>query len=329
MDPFNVLVVGRKYSKQDLATILNQPTLAKIREGVATVKNSNSYFLFVDLEKEGKEERFHFDDFFEEDFFHWDSQTTQHINSPKIQEIITAVTVPHLFVRVRPKIKHKTLPFIYCGRLSYHQHDVDRSKPVHIVFNSIDYDDYTDNHDLLEIYHWAPSKVGKTPKTKISKKGIVSERRQNKYQKPNETERMGLVTSRVGQGYYRQQIIEKWGGRCPISRVDSLPILIASHIVPWSESSDAERLDVDNGILLSPVYDSLFDRHLISFQDNGAMIISASKSRISPENIERLQIPSDVKIPVTEGMLTYIRRHRDTFNQLELNDTSQDARPTS
>ena len=50
-------------------------------------QNSNSYLLFVDLEKTEKPGRFHFDDFFQEDYFHWDSQTTQHIGSPKIKGI--------------------------------------------------------------------------------------------------------------------------------------------------------------------------------------------------------------------------------------------------
>ena len=89
MNPFKILNQGDKYSKKDLSTLLEQPTLSLVREGLYHCKNSESTLFFVDLEKKGKEERFHFDDFFQEDFFHWDSQTTQHINSPKIQEIVT------------------------------------------------------------------------------------------------------------------------------------------------------------------------------------------------------------------------------------------------
>ena len=85
------LEFGQTYSKKDLATLINEPRLLNIREGVSSCKNSNSYLLFVDLEKEDKEKRFHFDDFFEEDFFHWDSQTTQHIKSPKIQAVVNGL----------------------------------------------------------------------------------------------------------------------------------------------------------------------------------------------------------------------------------------------
>ena len=74
MEPLQVLKIGNKYSKKELANILNEPSLKTVREGVFNCNNSASYLLFVDLEKHGKEERFHFDDFFEEDYFHWDSQ---------------------------------------------------------------------------------------------------------------------------------------------------------------------------------------------------------------------------------------------------------------
>jgi 5-methylcytosine-specific restriction protein A len=93
---------------------------------------------------------------------------------------------------------------------------------------------------------------------------------------PNKTERSGLVTSRVGQGAYRKRIIHRWEYKCAVTGFSKPEILIASHITPWKDSSDAERLDVNNGILLSPVYDALFDRHLISFENTGKIILSNS-----------------------------------------------------
>ena len=118
MDVFEKLNLGEKYSKKELSEILGEEGLSLIREGVFSCKNSNSYFLFVDLEKAGKEERFHFNDYFEGEFFHWDSQTTQHINSPKIQAVVNGDIETHLFVRVVQKIKGKTQPFLYAGRLA-------------------------------------------------------------------------------------------------------------------------------------------------------------------------------------------------------------------
>jgi hypothetical protein len=316
MNPTDVLNIGNKYSKKELSNLLEQPTLSSVREGVFSCQNSNSYLLFVDLEKQEKEERFHFDDFFEEDFFHWDSQTTQHIESPKIQEIVNGDRTPHLFVRVVQKVKNITQPFVYCGRLEFKNHEVGTSKPVHIIFQNIDYDDFTENEDLIGIYFWNPCKVGKSTKSKISKKGEISRERQTKYKKPNETERKGLVVSRVGQGYYRQQLIEKWKGQCPVTGISIKSILISSHIVPWSESNDMEKLDVDNGILLSPNVDSLFDGHLITFNDDGSIVISKS---IPKNHIDILGLSKSIHISVTDGMIPYLKKHRERFLEKENN----------
>ena len=310
MEPINILNVGSKYSKKELALLLSQPNIEKVREGVTSCTNSNSYLLFVDLDKEGKENRFHFDDFFEEDFFHWDSQTTQTIDSPKIQDVVNARLTPHLFVRVKQKENSKTLPFTYCGRLKYISHEENTSKPVHIIYQNIDFDDFTKNQDLLEIYRWKPITAGMTSKSKIVKKGVISKERIQKYRKPNQTERQGLVSSRVGQGFYRQQLIEKWGGQCAISGIDILSILISSHIVPWAESNDEERLDVENGILLSPMYDALFDKHLISFDNNGKLLVS---SKINLGNVHRLGLRKETTISLTQGMLKYLSKHQEKF----------------
>ena len=314
MDPQDILNLGQKYSKKDLSILLKETNLSSVREGVFSCKNSNSYLLFVDLEKTDKETRFHFDDFFEEDYFHWDSQTTQNFDSPKIQDIVSGKLTTFLLVRVKQKERSKTLPFTYCGKLIYQSHEKDTSNPVHIIFQNTDFDDFTDNQDLLEIYQWKPSKIGKSTKSKIVKSGQISDNRKGNFKKPDKTERRGLVTSRVGQGYYRQQIVNKWEGKCPVSGINIPSILISSHIVSWSESTDEERLDVENGILLSPLYDSLFDRHFISFNDDGTLLISG---KFSSEQLSKLNLPKDIKINVSEGMKKYLKLHREKFNLKE------------
>ena len=310
MDPYKLLSVGDKYSKKDLAERLDQPNLAKVREGIARCTNSSSTLFFVDLEKLGKEQRFHFNDFFQEDFFHWDSQTTQHIHTPMIQQIVKGDLTPHLFVRVVQKIKNVTQPFIYCGRLVFDTHEEGTSKPVHMLFHNIDYDDHTTNDDLIDIYLWKPSKAGRETQSKLNRQGVISPNRVRKYRKPNETERKGLVTSRVGQGYYRQKIIERWEGKCPVSGMSIIPILIASHIVPWSQSNDEEKLDVNNGILLSPNVDALFDKHLISFENDGLILIS---DKVSREDRDALGVSESMRISVSEGMIPFLEKHRQKF----------------
>jgi 5-methylcytosine-specific restriction protein A len=105
------------------------------------------------------------------------------------------------------------------------------------------------------------------------------------YVMPNSTERSGLVTSRVGQGAYRKRIIHRWEYKCAVTGFDNPKILIASHIMPWKDSSNEERLDVSNGILLSPVYDALFDKRLISFENSGKIILSNSVESNAYEKI--------------------------------------------
>ena len=127
------------------------------------------------------------------------------------------------------------------------------------------------------------------------------------YVAPNKTERKGLVTSRVGQGKYRRELITKFEGKCAVTKTSNIEILIASHIVPWRLSNDKERIDRDNGILLSPLYDALFDKHLISFRDDGKIIISKN---ITDKKLLSL-IDENAKIEVDEGMKKYLAKHRE------------------
>ena len=305
----NVLELGNKYTKKDLSSLLEQANIALVREGICYLKDLPVSLFFVDLDKtDKKEERFRFEDYFEGEFFHWDTQTTQNIDTPKIRDIALGVLTPHLFVRIKSKIKNVTQPFIYCGSLEFLEHEVKTANPAHIIFKSIDYDDFTENDDLQNIYLWKPSKIGKNTQSKISKRNDVSKERLTRYKKPSETERKGMITSRVGQGYYRQQVMEKWNGECPITGIAIKSILIASHIVPWKEATNEERLDVENGILLSPLYDSLFDRHLISFAEDGKIIIS---EKITKENRIQLGLSDNIKIKITTGMIPYLRIHKN------------------
>lgn len=128
---------------------------------------------------------------------------------------------------------------------------------------------------------------------------------------PNETERSGLVTSRVGQGAYRKRIIHRWNYQCAVTGFDKLDILIASHILPWAESDNNQRLDVHNGILLSPTYDALFDRHLISFENSGKIILSDT---IETKAFEKIGVTGMEKIKALSPLnYEYLEKHRETF----------------
>ena len=96
--------------------------------------------------------------------------------------------------------------------------------------------------------------------------------------------------------------------------ITSKAILIASHIVPWKDSNEAERLDPENGILLSPNLDALFDKYLISFRDSGEIILS---DKFSIEDYDKLGISNNMRLSsVSNGMKAYLKRHREKFNNL-------------
>jgi hypothetical protein len=92
---------------------------------------------------------------------------------------------------------------------------------------------------------------------------------------PRSTEAERLVVQRVGQDIFRQGLMEYWEGRCAITGLAIPELLRASHIKPWADcATDAERLDVYNGLLLAPQLDALFDQGFITVADDGAVIIS-------------------------------------------------------
>ena len=87
---------------------------------------------------------------------------------------------------------------------------------------------------------------------------------------PKTTEAERLVVQRIGQDVFRSGLMDYWQGRCPLTGITDPALLRASHIIPWKDSSsDAERLDVHNGLLLSALWDAAFDRGLVTFDDEG------------------------------------------------------------
>lgn len=87
------------------------------------------------------------------------------------------------------------------------------------------------------------------------------------------SEREAIVKARIGQGRFRQSLIDYWLG-CAVTGCIETPLLRASHIKPWAKASLTERLSLYNGLLLSPTLDICFDSGYISFDDNGKILIS-------------------------------------------------------
>jgi hypothetical protein len=95
---------------------------------------------------------------------------------------------------------------------------------------------------------------------------------------PQTTEVERLVVRRIGQDIFRSALMDYWGGRCPITGITEPALLRASHIVPWADCNDEQRLDVHNGLLLSALWDVAFDAGLVSFATDGTVLVSPELS---------------------------------------------------
>lgn len=123
------------------------------------------------------------------------------------------------------------------------------------------------------------------------------------------------VKTRIGQDFFRKMLIQNYRGKCSITGLDIPEVLRASHIVAWKDDK-ANRMNPENGILLSATYDAAFDKHLISFDEDYRMIVSkvikdhytsdaANEYFISKEGV-RLELPS-IYAPNQD----FLQKHRE------------------
>lgn len=128
-------------------------------------------------------------------------------------------------------------------------------------------------------------------------------------QLPKSTEAERLVVQRVGQNIFRDGLLEYWQGRCAVTGLDTAPLLRASHIKPWADcATDAERLDVYNGLLLAPHLDAAFDRGFITFDDDGVLVVA---DRLAPDARRVLGLDRPLRLRgLTAGHRNYLPWHR-------------------
>ena len=96
-----------------------------------------------------------------------------------------------------------------------------------------------------------------------------------------------------------------------MTRVDNIDHLIGSHIKPWSNSTNRERLDGENGLLLTPSIDHLFDGGFISFKNSGDLIVSSVADMVS---LQKMGVPQESAFNVgsfTRKQTEYLEYHRD------------------
>lgn len=129
------------------------------------------------------------------------------------------------------------------------------------------------------------------------------------------TEIAANVKQRRGQDYFREAVLNNFGGRCGVTQLSVRELLVASHILPWG-THPAERLNVRNGLCLSRLHDAAFDRGLIAFDAKLRLVLSprlkdALPQRAVAENFgayegELLLVPEDAVLPD----LNFLAKHR-------------------
>jgi hypothetical protein len=125
-----------------------------------------------------------------------------------------------------------------------------------------------------------------------------------------ETTRQAVVLARRGQGLFKQRVMEIESA-CRITGVTRLEHLRASHCKPWRDANNDERLDGENGLLLTPNADHLFDRGFIGFDDNGDVLISPVAHT---DSLSRMGLVLGRLLNVgrfAEGQRRYLEFHRE------------------
>lgn len=132
------------------------------------------------------------------------------------------------------------------------------------------------------------------------------------------TEATASVKQRRGQDYFRDAVLNNFGGVCGVTRLAVRELLIASHILPWG-THEAERLNVRNGLSLSRLHDAAFDRGLIAFDDSLRLLLSPKLKAELPQRAvlvnfgayegKPLHLPADAVLPD----LAFLSKHRAKF----------------
>lgn len=127
---------------------------------------------------------------------------------------------------------------------------------------------------------------------------------------PETTEEERMVKQRIGQNILRDALLKQEEGICVVTGLAMPKLLIASHIKPWRDATDEERLSLDNVFLLAPHIDSLFDNGYITFDDNGHIIFSPL---LSEESRQKLGLNENMHIlrSLTAANRSFLQYHRE------------------
>lgn len=140
---------------------------------------------------------------------------------------------------------------------------------------------------------------------------IKQEEQINQMQIPEQEKEM-LIKSRIGQGKYRENLLKECP-YCPFTLIDDKRLLVASHIKPWSKSDNCEKIDSKNGFIFTPTYDRLFDRGLITFDDNKKLIVSPWLSSVTQNRLKIFTGMPIENLNLDRKRKEYLKYHRENI----------------
>ena len=256
---FKSLEFGQSYDRPFLAKLWGYQSFHAISKGVVTPANTKYIVLFVTKDKQLALTQYN--DYIDGNMLFWEGEE-KHSSDKRVVEANKNQDETHLFYR---EAHHS--PFVYFGRISLTDFQLRENAPSEFVFRI----------EMLS-----------------SEIDAFKEVREHagEYKALDKTEQEQIVVSRLGQGNFRRNVIRLWGS-CSVTGLQSVTLLRASHIKPWKDSNNQERLNPFNGLLLIPDYDFLFDRGYITFKNNGSVLIS---QKLSPFARKVFDVDDDLQL---------------------------------
>lgn len=283
MHTVDTLKVGNVYTRQELTLLWNLGGFQAISRGVYTPAGQQIIYLFVTRVKQNCLTQY--DDFIQGDLLFWEGENG-HGSDLRIAAASAKGEDIHLFYRERHH-----LPFTYHGKIVLTRWLRHEDKPSEFVFKvaalAVNCSETTT--------HIAEEKVDYQVLSEAALNGI---------------DRQIMARSRgIAQRLFRGNLFRLWDGACAVTGVREPLILKAGHIKPWATSKVEEKVDHYNGLLLIPNLDALFNEGLISFRDDGSLMVSNKWQR---DDQRRMHITDDLHLrKVFQESQSYLGYHRE------------------
>ncbi len=274
-DP-TILVFGKNYNRPFLANLWGYRSFHPLSKGVVTPANSKLIILFVTKEKQGAFPQYN--DYIDGNLLFWEGEE-KHSSDKRIVDAAKNGDSIFLFYR---HAHHSD--FIYFGQVVLLEFSLKDNIPSEFIYRIVALPNDLDV--FKEVREHSPE-----------------------YQTMDVTEQEQIVVSRLGQGNFRKNVIRLWGS-CSLTGLQEISLLRASHIKPWKDSNNDERLTPFNGLLLIPNYDFLFDKGLISFRDTGEILVS---DRLKTFTRRVFAVSDDMRLRKSFGeSKDFLEYHRDS-----------------